>query len=262
MKFAPHPSSPPPVRLVGRGPIRVMTCHGWIADHTLFAPFIACIDEHKFTYAFFDCRGYGDRRAEAGPRTISAVAADVWTLADALGWSRFNVLGHSMGGMVAQRLLVDAPQRLASAVLLAPIPAGGARLAADRRALLQRALLEPAARRELININSGGAQSAEWVERLLELSLRTTRPEALEAYLASWSDTDFSADVKDVPVPVHVILGDRDPGASHQRMQQTVLQWYSHATCRTMAGVGHYPMQERPGELYALASRQLLAAQQ
>jgi pimeloyl-ACP methyl ester carboxylesterase len=48
---------------------------------------------------------------------------DLQALADALGWSTFVLLGHSMGGMVAQVLALDAPQRLAGLVLMDTSPA-------------------------------------------------------------------------------------------------------------------------------------------
>jgi pimeloyl-ACP methyl ester carboxylesterase len=137
--------------------VRVVVTHGWIADHTLFDPFIDCIDRARFTYAFLDCRGYGTRRDEPGLCTMDTVAAEVRAVTSRLGWPRFHVIGHSMGGMVAQRLMVDVPDRLASVILLAPVPASGARLDATRRALLQRAIIEPAARRALITANTGAS---------------------------------------------------------------------------------------------------------
>ena len=66
-----------------------------------------------------------------------------------------------MGGMAAQRLLIDAPARLETAVLIAPVPASGARIDAARRELLQRAIHDPGARCELIERNTGQRQARE-----------------------------------------------------------------------------------------------------
>ena len=57
------------------------------------------------------------------PRTRRATrsrssAADLRALADALGWERFVLLGHSMGGMIAQHLLLADPGRLRGLVLM------------------------------------------------------------------------------------------------------------------------------------------------
>ena len=45
-------------------------------------------------------------------------AGDVFALADALGWSRFVLLGHSMGGMIAQQMLLGAPDRIEALILM------------------------------------------------------------------------------------------------------------------------------------------------
>ncbi len=247
------------VHVVGHGPVRVLVAHGWIADHTLFGPYLAEVDPHRFTYAFVDCRGYGARLHEPGPHSIDAMAGDLRAAARALGWSTFHVVGHSMGGMVAQRLLVDIPDQLLSATLIAPVPASGARLDPARRALLARAIAEPEARRALIDANSGHIRSAAWIDDVLQLSLRTTEPAALTACLDAWSTTDFTRELRPVAVPIHVVAGELDPGAPRSRLEQTILSAFPHATLLALPGVGHYPMQECPAELYVAITNGILA---
>jgi len=244
--------APVPVRIVGHGPVKIIVSHGWIADSTLFDLFIEEIDFNQFTYAFMDARGYGSRLQDRGPWTIETVADDILLVADQLEWKQFHILGHSMGGMVAQWLMVQALERIASAVLLAPVPASGAKLDAARRTLLLQAIAEPESRRALIDANTGHTRSAAWIERVAQLSIATTRPDALEAYMTSWTQTDFSGVLQVVQVPVHLIVGELDPGASLERMQETIMPWYSDARMEGLAGVGHYPMHESPGELSTL----------
>jgi pimeloyl-ACP methyl ester carboxylesterase len=69
----------------------------------------AVVDRERFSYAFMDCRGYGDSRDVDGQHTMAEWALDAVTLADELGWSRFSLLGHSMGGMAVQRVLLEDP---------------------------------------------------------------------------------------------------------------------------------------------------------
>ena len=59
---------------------------------------------------------------------MAALAADALAVLDAYDVARAHVLGWGMGGLVAQLLLLDHPDRLASATLVAtrPLPAPGA----------------------------------------------------------------------------------------------------------------------------------------
>ena len=43
-------------------------------------------------------------------------------LIDELGWDRFVLLGHSMGGMVSQAIAIHHPDRLDGLVLMDTIP--------------------------------------------------------------------------------------------------------------------------------------------
>lgn len=67
-----------------------------------------------------DQRGHGSSEAPDGESSYSlaALAADAWALLDALGWERAAVIGHSMGGMVAQLMALEAPERITSLILM------------------------------------------------------------------------------------------------------------------------------------------------
>jgi esterase len=243
-----------PTIICGQGPNHVIVSHGWMGDSHLFDPFLDFVDEDKFTYAFIDCRGYGERVKDAGPKTIEASAEDVLGVAAYLGWDKFHVVGHSMGGMVAQRLMADVPDRLLSVVLVAPVPACGATLDDTRRALLGKAVREPQARRELIDINTGRLRDADWLDELLAASVSATSEAGLLGYLASWAGTNFQAEVEGSGVPVLVVIGDVDPGCTEARMNETVLRWFPRASLMVLLQTGHYPMRECPEKLASVLS--------
>ena len=67
-----------------------------------------------------DHRGHGGSAQPASRRPIRSRSwpTTPLALADALGWARLALLGHSMGGMVAQEMALAAPQRLTGLVLM------------------------------------------------------------------------------------------------------------------------------------------------
>jgi pimeloyl-ACP methyl ester carboxylesterase len=65
----------------------------------------------------FDNRGIGRSQPCPGTISIEAMAADALALMERVGWSSAHVAGHSMGGLIAQQLALDAPQRVRSLCL-------------------------------------------------------------------------------------------------------------------------------------------------
>lgn len=70
----------------------------------------------------FDHRGTGDTPPGAERYSTRGFAADAIALLDALDRPATHVVGHSMGGRVAQWMALDAPQRVRSLVLAATGP--------------------------------------------------------------------------------------------------------------------------------------------
>ena len=97
---------------VGSGDHRVLAVHGWFGSARGWGSFPYFIDGSAYTYVFMDLRGYGDRKQVAGEFTVDEAAADALAVADDLGWDRFSVVGHTMGGKVGHRLLLQAPDRV------------------------------------------------------------------------------------------------------------------------------------------------------
>jgi pimeloyl-ACP methyl ester carboxylesterase len=80
-----------------------------------------------------DLRGHGgsSNPGVSAAYSIDRLVADLAGFLDALGMPRIDLLGHSMGGMVALRLTLAQPQRVASLVLMdtaaEPIASGARR---------------------------------------------------------------------------------------------------------------------------------------
>jgi pimeloyl-ACP methyl ester carboxylesterase len=86
----------------------------------------------------FDNAGVASSGGET-PGTIPGMARDVLAFCDALGLKKINVVGFSLGGMIAQQMAIDHPDRLGRIILLGTGPRGGegmtfTELSADERA--------------------------------------------------------------------------------------------------------------------------------
>ena len=106
----------------GSGPALLLV-HGFGGAQEDFADHIAALAA-RHRVVTLDLRGHGE---SDGPSAIAAysfdrMAADVLGVADALGIDTFRLLGHSMGGMVARRVVLAHPARVVALVLMDTSP--------------------------------------------------------------------------------------------------------------------------------------------
>jgi pimeloyl-ACP methyl ester carboxylesterase len=80
--------------------------------------------KQRFQTLIFDNRGIGKSNPCTGPISIEAMAEDARALMDAAGWKSAHVVGHSMGGVIAQQLALGCPQRVRSLSLLCTFARG------------------------------------------------------------------------------------------------------------------------------------------
>jgi pimeloyl-ACP methyl ester carboxylesterase len=232
--------------ILGRGAERVIVCHGWFGDWTVFEPTVPILDAATFTYAFVDYRGYGKSRDQKGRYTVEEIAADAIALADRLGWRRFHLVGHSMGGKVVQRVALDARDRVKSAVAVTPVPASGVPFDDKAWGLFSGAPDDDKLRAAIVDFSVSGRLTPVWVERIVRASRETTTVEAFRGYLTSWAKDDFSAEAKGLATPIKVLVGEFDAALTPDFMRQTFLAWYPNAELEVIGNSGHYPMQETP----------------
>ncbi|GAA1471238.1 3-oxoadipate enol-lactonase [Corynebacterium felinum] len=67
----------------------------------------------------FDHHGHGNSALKEGPLSVAAMAEDVVATLDELGVEKCGVVGLSLGGLVAQQMVLVNPQRVTKVALLA-----------------------------------------------------------------------------------------------------------------------------------------------
>lgn len=230
---------------IGNGPHAVLALHGWFGDAHALAPLEPWLSTDAYSYLCMDQRGYGGMQDSPGPYSIDQVASDALQLADTLGLHRFSLLGHSMGGMVAERIAVLAPQRVRALLAIAPVPCGGIAYAPTTLALLEAAATQLEHRSSIIDRSTGGRLPASWVAWKTAYSAACSTPAAFAAYLQAWAHTDFSDAILGTH-PVKVLVGAHDPTFTAALMARTYGQRYRAASIEVLPNAGHYPMNETP----------------
>jgi pimeloyl-ACP methyl ester carboxylesterase len=235
-----------PQTLVGSGPVKVIALHGWFGSATGWGALPELIDEDAYSYAFLDYRGYGTRKDEAGEHTIAEIAADTVALADQLGWDRFALVGHSMGGSAIQRVFADVPDRVTALIGISPVPASGVPFDDDSWALFEGAAQNDANRYAIIDFTTGNRQSKTWLDQMVAFSVAQSTREAFGAYLPSWAKYDFAAELPTPSVPVKAIVGEHDPALGEATVQATWVAQLPGCELDVQANCGHYAMYEAP----------------
>lgn len=105
------------------GAARVLALHGWLDNAASFVPLAAHLPGVDLVALDLPGHGSSAHLPPAADYTLVAFARAALATADALGWERFHLLGHSLGGVVASVVAAGAPERIAA---LATIEALGA----------------------------------------------------------------------------------------------------------------------------------------
>jgi 2-succinyl-6-hydroxy-2,4-cyclohexadiene-1-carboxylate synthase len=106
------------VEVAGAG-APLLLVHGFGGAKEDFADHVPALAEHA-SVVRFDHRGHGesDHPADEAAYGLDRLAADTLGVADALGFERFRLLGHSLGGMVVRRVVLAHPERVERLVLM------------------------------------------------------------------------------------------------------------------------------------------------
>jgi pimeloyl-ACP methyl ester carboxylesterase len=244
----------------GAGQRPLLLVHGFTGAKEDFTPWLAELADSGWHAVAPDLRGHGDssKPAAEADYTFELMAGDMLGLAGALGWGPFVLLGHSMGGMVAQFIACSAPARLMGLILMdtthgplrnldpemvqaavSIVRMQGMDTLADILAE-RRGPLETPAHRRLITEQPG---YAEFCDR----KLRATAPAMYAAMAPMFSTVPDRLDrLRTLPdsLPVLVIVGEQDQPflAPSKRMAAGV----GRAKLEIIPAAGHCPQFENP----------------
>jgi pimeloyl-ACP methyl ester carboxylesterase len=105
----------------GHGDLTLVFLHYWGGSSRTWRHLAAKLVSAFHTIAI-DHRGWGESEAPAAGYALADLAADAEGVIKALDLKRYVLVGHSMGGKVAQLMASRRPAGLVGLVLVAPSP--------------------------------------------------------------------------------------------------------------------------------------------
>ncbi|MEQ8858621.1 MAG: alpha/beta hydrolase [Pseudomonadales bacterium] len=234
----------------GEGPALLLV-HGFTGSKLDFQNQLPWFADLRRVIAY-DQRGHGETSNQR-PYTLPAMVDDLVGLLDVLDIQRCDLLGHSLGGMVALRAVLAHPDRFRSLILMDTAPAPlGLWTRRARRALTKlvkregcEALLEqsrqatpsPAQQRGIDYLGS----EEHW--RRISVKLQQMDPVAFVELMTELSDHDSVAGrLGEIRCPATVIVGEHD--APFLAPSAVLAEGIDGARLMTIEGADHAPQYE------------------
>jgi pimeloyl-ACP methyl ester carboxylesterase len=204
-----------------------------------------------FQVIAFDNRGVGQTDQPAGPYTAQMLADDTAGLLNALGINKAAVMGHSMGGFIAQAFALSKPERV-SKLILSATNFGGPRaipVTPEALAILSDISGDPVARLKrgiLVSCAPGfGDVHPDIVQEWLDYRVNhPIQPAPYQAQMAIGlaliaEDKCFEHRLNQVKVPTLILFGEYDkvvPPGNAELLARTI----PNSRIETLKNAGHF----------------------
>lgn len=237
------------VDVSGSGPATLLYLHYWGGSARTWRPVIDTLGDTLpggWRHAAVDLRGWGDSARPAAGYDLADMARDVAGVIDALALERYVIVGHSMGGKLAQYLAAQQLAGLLGLVLVAPSPPLPLSLDDAQRAALTHAYDDAASiGAALDHVLTANPLAAALRSQVIEDSLRGA-PAAKRAWPFGAMAEDIGARARDIGVPVTVVSGELDRVDPPAALLAHLLPCIPHAVLETVPGRGHLLPLEAP----------------
>lgn len=245
---------------LGSGPT-VLMLHGIGGGHVAFAPQVETLAAAGYRAVAWDMPGYG-HSAPIEPYTFKGLAQSCIDLIDALQCAHVVLLGHSMGGMVAQEVVARRPDRVSRLVLCGTSAAFGKRtdgrsadawaqqFIAQRTAPLDAGQSMAEVAQRLVPQMVGPGSLPEGL-RLAEHCMAGVPAATYRRALDCLVTFDRQAALSAIGVPTLLIGGEFDRVAAPAVMKQ-MAEVIPDARYAELKGIGHLMNLEAPDDFDAL----------
>ena len=244
-------------RIIGSGPRTVVMVHGWMASGSVFDDLLEVLDHEGLKLIVPDLRGTGASEPSRSGYSLERYARDVVAIADAAGAQTFTVLGHSMGGQIAQWIASEVPERVNGLITLCSVPASGAQLPPEARELFSTAAGDEGKLGTILDLAC--KQLPENAKARMVATAVRIEDACIRGAFEAWTAGGFTERLASISAPTLVIASD-DPFLPPALQRSEIQQRITRSRMAYLPGPGHYPLNERPAETAAIVSAFLAGA--
>jgi len=210
----------------------------------------------RFQVVTPDNRGFGESDAPPGPYTTAQLAGDALAVLDAAEIDSAHVIGISLGGMIAQELVLAEPARVRKLVLCSTTGGGPTAVPMPEQTVVlmgRAAHLEPqeALQQFVVNALSPGPPAELVKEIVAYRAANPPDPAGWFAQAAAGGAHDAMARLSEIRVPTLVVHGTAD-NVVDVGNAPLLADAIEGARLELFDGVGHLLPWERPQEFTAL----------
>ncbi len=196
----------------------------------------------------YDQRGWGQSDKPSEGYALSDLADEVQSLIHTLGLTKYVLIGHSMGGKIAQLLASRNPVGLTGLVLVAPAPPTPVHFPDAAREQQIHAYDNRETALQAVGFLTARPPATELIEQIIEDSLSGSNEAKLAWPTASILE-DISSSVGDISVPTLVLAGENDLLDSVEQHRREVLPRIPDARLEVIEKSGHLSPIDEPEQL-------------
>ena len=229
---------------IGKGYPLVLV-HGYLGGQDMWQ--FQEVLEDNFELIMPSLAGYGESSKMTAPSTIRENAIQVFELLDFLKIDTFNLLGHSMGGMIVQEMAALSPERINKLICfgtgsIGVLPNRFETIAESRRKIKEIGLSETR-----INIAKTwfvDHQVGDGYKLCLDEGAKATTQAAL-ASLDAWDCWDGRGQLNQITSPTLILWSNKD--RSYDWNQQEILnKGIANSKVEIVDGCAHNSHMEKP----------------
>ena len=201
-----------------------------------------------------DLRGWGGSDRMAMSYDLHVQADDIAAIVQSLGLSHYILVGHSMGGKIAQILASRRPTGLKGLVLVGPAPPTPLPVPEEQKKAILDSYQTPAGTDFALSVITEKKLSPGLRKQVVEDSLGGA-PAAKSAWTEQGMALDIGGLVGTINVPTTVILGNADKVEHEDVLRRELASRIKGTEFIILPGVGHLSPLEAPAEVAAAITK-------